>query len=232
MRILMIEDEMAIAEAVAEVLKRHHYLTDLAFDGEQGLDCALSGVYDAVILDIMLPRRDGISVLREMRENNIHTPTILLTAKGQMEDKIKGLDSGADDYMTKPFHTEELLARLRALERRPETFCPQGLLTVGDLTLDPHTLTLACSTSGEQTILSPKESQILEVLMRRGRMVSSKELLIEKVWGYDSDADDNHVEIQISLIRKKLAALRCRVKLRTVRGSGYFLEEGKGEGVC
>lgn len=230
MRILMIEDETAIAEAVAEVLRKHRYAVDLAHDGEYGLDCALSDIYDVVILDIMLPRMDGLQVLQEMRRNGIYVPVILLTARGELEDKIKGLDGGADDYMTKPFHTEELLARIRALERRPKGLHEQGLLGFGDLTLNPHTLTLSCQ--DREITLSPKEAQILEILINRKKTVSSKDLLIEKVWGYDSDAEDSHVETHISLLRKKMTSVQTEVSLRTIRGSGYILDEGRKERKC
>lgn len=224
MRILMIEDEPYIAEAVAEVLKKSHYTVDLAYDGEYGLDCALSDVYDGIILDIMLPLKDGLTVLKEMRENGIRTPTILLTAKGQLEDKIRGLDCGADDYLTKPFHTEELLARLRALERRPPQFNGQGVLSFGDLRLQPHIQRLACGV--RETVLSLKETQLLEVLINRKNTPVSKEYLIDKVWGYDSDAGAGHVETHMSLLRKKLTQIQSGVSLRTIRGVGYLLQEG------
>ena len=223
MRILMVEDETYIAEAVAEVLKRNHYTVDLAADGEYGLDCALSNIYDMIILDIMLPVKDGLSVLTEIRREGIRTPVILLTARGELEDKILGLDCGADDYLAKPFHTAELLARLRALERRPAAFNEDGLLSFGDLCLNPHTLLLVCGK--KEIALSLTEAQILETLIYRKNTQVSKEYLIEKVWGYDSDADAGHVETHISLLRKKLKKINSHTSLRTIRGIGYILQE-------
>lgn len=226
MKILMVEDEQYIAEAIAQVLKQNHYTVDLAYDGEYGLDCALSGIYDMIILDIMLPRKDGLTVLREMRANGMKTPTLLLTAKGQIEDKVYGLDCGADDYLPKPFHTDELLARLRALARRPPELNHEGTLEAGDLRFNPHTLLLTCGTN--ETTLSPKEAQLLELLIRSTNTAVSKEQIIEKLWGYDSEAGDNHVETHVSLLRKKIARLQSGVTLRTIRGAGYVLLSGKG----
>ncbi|BDR55936.1 response regulator transcription factor [Xylocopilactobacillus apis] len=223
MRILIIEDEAAIADAVAEVLKRNSYLVDVVYDGEDGRDCALSAIYDLIILDIMLPKIDGIEILKEIRKNKISVPIIMLTAKGQTEDKIVGLDSGADDYITKPFHVDELLARIRAIERRPQSLEVQGL-HFGDLTFNPHTHELNCQEN--EVTLSPKEAKVIEVLIRNKTIATSKELLIEKIWGYDSDAVDNNVEIQMYFLRKKLKSLKSTVSIKTIRGSGYLLDSG------
>lgn len=225
MRILMVEDEKYMAEAVAQVLKKNHYSVDLEYDGEAGLDCGLSGIYDIIVLDIMLPGRDGISVLKELRRNGIETPVILLTARGGTEDKVRGLDSGADDYLAKPFHTDELLARLRALGRRKTELMQGGILKYGDMELNPLSLRLGCG-SGE-VMLTLKESQLLELLMKRNNMIVSKESIIEKLWGYDTDAEDNRVEIHVSLLRKKLAQLESGVSIRAVRGAGYVLKAAK-----
>jgi two-component system response regulator ArlR len=222
MRILMVEDEKYMAEAIAQVLKKNHYSVDLAFDGEYGLDCAVSNIYDLIILDIMLPKMDGLQVLKRLREENLSTPVILLTARGETEDKIRGLDCGADDYLAKPFHTDELLARLRALGRRQTVLMPDGIWEYGDIALTPHTLLLTCG--DKEIYLSLKEAQILELLIKRASMILSKETIIEKLWGYDTEAEENRVEIHISLLRKKLAQLEACVSIRTIRNAGYILQ--------
>lgn len=222
MRILLVEDEVPLAEAIGQVLRKNGYAVDLSFNGEDGLDNGLSGIYDMIVLDIMLPRMDGLRVLRELRENGITAPVILLTAGGMIEDKVQGLDSGADDYLAKPFHTEELLARLRALGRRAATYHQDGMLTCGDLTLDPLAYTLRCG--GAEIRLPPKESQLLEWLMRRQNLVTSKDMLIEKVWGYDTDADESRIEMYISFLRKKIGQLGSAAVIQTVRSAGYVLK--------
>lgn len=222
MRILMVEDEHYIAEAIAQVLKKNHYSVDLAFDGEYGLDCGLSDIYDIIILDIMIPKMDGISVLKNLRKNGIETPVILLTARSETEDKIRGLDSGADDYLAKPFHTDELLARLRALGRRKTKLISDGILKYGDIELDTQMLVLRCKKA--EVKLTLKEYQLLELLINRRSAISSKELIIEKLWGYDSDADDSHVEVQVSFLRRKLKQLVSDVSISTVRRAGYLLK--------
>lgn len=225
MRILMVEDEKYIAEAIAQVLKKNNYSVDLEHNGEGGLDCGLSGIYDIIILDIMLPKMDGISVLKELRRNGIKTPVILLTARGETEDKVRGLDCGADDYLAKPFHTDELLARLRALGRRKTELINDGILKYGDVEFNPLTLMLGCGT--KEVKLSLKESQLLELLMKRNSMIISKEIIIEKLWGYDTDAEDSRVEIHVSLLRKKISNLESDVSIRTIRGVGYVLKKLK-----
>jgi len=223
MRILMVEDEKYLALATRESLKKANYIVDLAYDGEEGLDRASSGIYDLLIFDIMLPTRSGLDILETIRAEGISTPVLLLTAKGEVEDRVKGLDLGADDYLAKPFHVEELLARLRALSRRPEVVQIEGL-TFGDLTLNQADLTLY---SGQQEVtLTLKESQILGLLIQNGKRILSKEWIIEKVWGWDSDATDNHVESHISLIRKKLTRVASHVRVKAIRGAGYILEDG------
>ncbi|HHW23351.1 MAG TPA: response regulator transcription factor [Clostridiaceae bacterium] len=225
MRLLMVEDEKYMAEAVAQVLKKNNYSVDLAYNGEDGLDCGLSGIYDIIILDIMLPKMDGISILKELRRNGIETPVILLTARGEVEDKVRGLDSGADDYLAKPFHTDELLARLRALARRKTELINDGILKFGDIKLNPYTLLLV--SGNKEAELTLKESQLLELLIKRNGIIVSKENIIEKLWGYDTDAEDNRVEIHVSLLRKKLALVDSDVYIHTVRGAGYVLKTAK-----
>ncbi|OXT07386.1 DNA-binding response regulator [Thermoanaerobacterium thermosaccharolyticum] len=227
MRILMIEDERYMAEAVAQVLKKNNYSVDLVYNGEDGLDYGLSNIYDIIILDIMLPKMDGISILKELRKNGIETPVILLTARGEIEDRVRGLDSGADDYLAKPFHTDELLARLRALGRRKGELINDGILKYGDIELNPYTLQLQCG--DKETVLTLKESQLLELLIKRKGMIVSKENIIEKLWGYDTDAEDNRVEIHVSLLRKKLAQLDSGIYIHTIRGAGYALKTKDGK---
>jgi len=225
MRILMVEDEKYMARAVAEILKKNNYTVDLSHDGETGLDNALSGIYDIIILDIMLPKVNGLAILKEIRSTGIDAPVILLTAKGQLEDKIKGLDLGADDYLAKPFHTDELLARLRALTRRKPEFVTDGVLSFGSLRLNPNTLMLSCGSRAIE--LKLKEAQILELLIANMKQVVSKNTIIEKVWGYDTEAEDNHVQIHISRLRKAMSKIKSGTDIRTIRGAGYTLSEGE-----
>lgn len=223
MRILIVEDEVHLAEALTQILRKNNYTVDAAYDGESGLDNALSDIYDLIVLDIMLPKMDGISVLRNIREEGLSTPVILLTAKGEISDKVAGLDSGADDYLAKPFATEELLARIRALSRRKGEVIVDNTLKFGDIELNPSTLKLSRGSKEVKLIL--KESELLELLISRKNAATSKELIIEKLWGFDSDVEYNHVEVYISFLRKKLSFLNSEVKINTVRGVGYILEE-------
>ncbi|MBL1230591.1 response regulator transcription factor [Enterococcus sp. BWB1-3] len=225
MRVLMVEDEKYMAKAVAEILKKNHYTVDLVHDGSEGLAYARSSIYDIIILDIMLPGRDGLTILSEIRKIGIGTPVILLTAKGQIEDRVKGLDFGADDYLAKPFHTDELLARLRALHRRKPELCNNGVITFGDIEFSPHTLVLKCVKN--ETMLKLKEGQLLELLIDNRNIVVSKNTIIERVWGYDTEAEDNHVEIHISRLRKQLTRVKSRISINTIRGAGYTLTGGE-----
>lgn len=222
MRILLVEDAVHLAEALAQILKNHNYTVDIAYDGVSGLDNALSGIYDLILLDIMLPEMDGISVLKNLRDEGLSTPVILLTAKGEISDKVIGLDYGADDYLAKPFATEELLARMRAALRRRGEVLPDTNLIFGDIELNTSTLKLSSGSKEIKLIL--KESQLLELLILRKTSITSKELVIEKLWGFDSDAEHNNVEVYISFLRKKLASLNSKVIISTLRGVGYLLE--------
>lgn len=221
MKILLVEDEKLIANAVKQILKKENYLVDLAFDGEDGLDNALTGHYDAIVLDILLPKMDGLAVLREIRAARITTPVIMLTAKSEISDKIAGLDCGADDYLAKPFDMGELLARIRALTRRQPELLDGGLLTFGNCILDPKHLTV--SQSIESVTLTLKEAQILELLIQNLSRVISKEAILEKIWGYDTDAHEGNVETQVSLLRKKLRDVRSGMTVKAIRGTGYTL---------
>ena len=222
MRILIVEDELHLAEALAQILKKNNYAVDSVNDGESGLDNALSNIYDLIILDIMLPKMDGISVLKNIRKEGISTPVILLTAKGEISDKVIGLDSGADDYLPKPFATEELLARIRALSRRKGEVLPDNTFQYGDIELNTAALKLSRGSKDVKLIL--KESELLELLILRKTAVTSKELIIEKIWGFDSEAEYNHVEVYVSFLRKKLLFLESEVSINTIRGIGYVLE--------
>lgn len=223
MRLLLIEDEEGFAEALCTSLKMEHYITDWAKDGEEGLNLGLSNIYDAIILDIMLPKMNGLSVLHHLREQNIQTPILLLTAKSELEDKITGLDTGADDYLTKPFHREELYARLRALTRRQTgTSAPQEL-SYGDLCMLQGSNELCCKTTGNSLPLNGKEYQLMEYLLRNAGQIISREQIIEKIWGYDNDAEYNNVEVYISFLRKKMTFLKTEVSIQTIRKLGYKL---------
>lgn len=222
MKLLLVEDEKLLAEPLTAILKKNNYAVDNAYDGEFGLDCALAGTYDAILLDIMLPKMNGLEVLQEFRKENKTTPVIMLTARGEISDRIQGLDTGADDYIPKPFAAEELLARIRAVCRRQgEVGAPDGELIFGDLSLHPLLLRLSSGTA--EVTLTLKESQLMEYLMRNAPMILSKERIIEKLWGYDSEAEDNHVEVYISFLRKKLVHIDSAVSIVTVRGVGYKL---------
>lgn len=222
MRVLIVEDETHLAEAVAQVLKKNHYSVDLAHDGEYGLDCAISAIYDFIILDIMLPKIDGITILKEIRKQGMSVPVVLLTAKGETEDTVNGLDSGADDYMAKPFRSEELLARLRALSRRKGKLIQEGILAYGDINLYPNSLELFCGNKSYKLTL--KEFQLLELLINMRGLVVSKNTIIEKLWGYDGEAEDNNVEVYISFLRKKLSHIQSETSIHTMRGVGYVLK--------
>lgn len=222
MRILIVEDEQHLAEALTQILKKNHYSVDAVHDGVTGLDYALSGIYDLLLLDIMMPEMDGISVLKELRKKGISTPVILLTAKGEVEDKIAGLDHGADDYVAKPFSSGELLARIRAALRRKGEVVQDTALKFGDIEL--NTATLKLSAGGKDIKLNLKESELLELLMLRKQSITSKEQIIEKLWGFDSEAEHNNVEVYVSFLRKKLTFLNASVRIATIRGLGYVLE--------
>lgn len=227
MRILLVEDEEYMAQAVAGVLEKNNYTVDLAYDGEYGLDCALSDIYDVVVLDIMLPKMDGLKVLEHLRAEKIATPVLLLTAKGETQDKVRGLDLGADDYLPKPFKTDELLARLRALARRRGKIATDNTHSYGDISLNPGTLYLYARQKSFQLTL--KESQVLDLLIEARGNVVSKNTIIEKAWGFDSAAEDSHVEVYISFLRKKLKALSAETTIKTIRGMGYALQGPEGQ---
>lgn len=222
MRILIAEDEVHLAEAVSQILKKNNYSVDMVHDGRSGLDYAQSGIYDLLLLDIMMPEMDGITVLKKLRSEGNHTPIILLTAKGELSDKVTGLDYGADDYIAKPFATEELLARIRAALRRKGEVVPEDGLKFGDIEL--NTTQLKLSVQGKEIKLNLKENELLELLIARKQAITSKEQIIEKLWGFDSEVEYNNVEVYISFLRKKLTFLNSAVRINTIRGVGYVLE--------
>lgn len=221
MRVLIIEDEVRLAEALVQIMEEQKYQADMVHDGDDGLLYALSGEYDIIVLDVMLPKKDGFQIVRELRANKIATPVLMLTARDDVRDKITGLDRGADDYMTKPFVPEELLARIRALSRRQGEVVVENM-TYADLTLDLSTNDLWCGVKSVH--LGYKEFEILKILIANSKAIVSKDILISKVWGTNSDAEDNNVEAYISFLRKKFFFLGSKVGIGTVRKVGYRLE--------
>ena len=221
MRLLLAEDEKSLSRALVAILEYNHYSVDAVYDGAEALDFFLFGNYDGAIIDIMMPKKDGITVLKEFRKANKTLPVLLLTAKNEVEDRVRGLDSGADDYLGKPFDTKELLARIRAMLRRRGDI-GDNILTAADVSLNRMTFELSSPKGSIR--LGNKEFQMLEMLMSSNGRVVSTEQFMEKIWGYDSDAEANVVWTYLSFIRKKLAALSCRVSIRAIRNLGYILE--------
>ena len=227
MRVLVVEDEVRLAATLQDLLEMNGYAADVCHDGESGLDNALSAIYDVILLDVMLPKLDGFTVLRRLRAEGNTTPVLMLTARSDtarsdLSDRVQGLDSGADYYLTKLFEPKELLACVRALTRRQPELRQTDSLEYGDLRLDKTSFTLSC---GDKSVrLSRKEYDMMELLMLNRNLVVTKETLLLKVWGYESDAEDNNVEVYISFLRKKLEHLRSQVKIRTIRMVGYCLE--------
>lgn len=225
MHILIVEDDVRLAQALAAILKDNNYDVDVVHDGDEGLNWGKSGIYDAIILDLMLPKRNGYSVVSELRRANVSTPVLMLTARNSVSDKITGYDSGADDYMTKPFAPAELMAHLRALTRRQGEVVFETL-TFADLTLNLESFDLSCG--GKNIHLSFKEFELCRVLIANAGQAVSKETIISKVWGVESSAEDNNVEAYVSFLRKKLRFLGSRASIETLRKVGYRLtDEGE-----
>lgn len=222
MRILFAEDEKALSKALTTILERNNYSVDAVYDGQSALDYLEADNYDCVILDIMMPKVDGITVLRKLRERGCRIPVLMLTAKSEVDDKVLGLDAGANDYLTKPFHSKELLARIRAITRT-QTAQADSKLQFGNVTLDQTTFELSTAQGSFQ--LANKEYQMMELLMSNPHHLVSSERFLEKIWGYDSDAELNVVWVYISYLRKKLAALQADIQIKATRNSGYSLEE-------
>ncbi|MCD7837220.1 MAG: response regulator transcription factor [Lachnospiraceae bacterium] len=222
MKILLVEDEPRMADALKELLHQEGYEVDCFFRGDDGLMAICSGQYDGAILDVMLPALSGLSIVTQSRKAGIRTPILMLTAKGELEDKVVGLDAGADDYLTKPFQPQELLARIRALCRRGLSLI-ENKPSIGDLSLDVKALTLHCSSTGQSVHLSEKECGLLEYLLSNQGQILSKEQMAIKIWGYENEAEYNKVEVYISFIRKKLAFVGSNVEIKAIRGAGYEL---------
>ena len=221
MNILVVDDEIRLADSIAEIFRSQKYTCDTVYNGQDGLDYALSGIYDVIVLDVMLPKLNGFEVLKALRAKKIATPVILLTARDEISDKVKGLDCGADDYLTKPFSQEELLARVRALSRRKGEVIVDTL-KVSDLVLNLSDCEL--SSNGKSVHLGYKEFEIMKLFMANPKATFSKDDIISKVWGYLSDAEENNVEVYISFIRKKLLFLGSKVNISTIRKIGYHLD--------
>jgi len=222
MRILLVEDEKRMAQALCEILRQEKYEVDHNANGFDGLAAIESDIYDIIILDIMLPGMNGFEIAQKTRNKGITTPILMLTAKAELDDKVTGLDSGADDYLTKPFMTKELLARLRALGRRT-LGAHDGVLTYADISLDTSTLILSCTTNGQSVRLSEKEYRILEYLIANSGQILTREQLAVKIWGFESDAEYNNVEVYMSFTRKKLSFVGAKAEIKAVRGIGYEL---------
>ncbi len=225
MRILVIEDEVGLADALVHILNQNKYQADACYDGISGLDNALSNIYDLIILDVMLPKMNGFEILKNIRFNKLNVPVILLTAKDEVSYKITGLDIGADDYLTKPFNTDELLARIRSLFRRNSNINFENTISYNDVSL--NLMNYELSSNNKSLKLGLKEFCIMEMLIKNSNIIISKEKLIEKVWGYESNAEYNNVEVYISFLRKKLSHIDSKVIIKTIRGVGYSLEVGE-----
>ena len=222
MRVLIVEDEVRLAATLQDLMELDGYAADVCHDGESGLDNALSGISDVVILDVMLPKMDGFSVLRQLRASGSAVPVLMLTARSELSDRVSGLDQGADYYLTKPFEPKELMACVRALGRRQPELRNTDQIQCADLTLEKSAFTLSC---GERSVrLSRREFDMMELLMLNQKQVITKESLLLKIWGYESDAEDNNVEVYISFLRKKLDHLHSQVRIKTIRMVGYCLE--------
>ncbi len=220
MKILLVDDEVQLSSALEVILKKNNFSVDCAYDGEDGLDKALSGIYDAIVLDIMMPKMNGYQVLAQIRENKLSTPVIMLSAKSEVVDIVEGLNMGADDYLAKPFNSKELIARIRALLRRKSEFTGDQL-KFGDIVLDRDSLKLCCN--NHSIALGKKEFQIMEMLILNQGKVIDKEKFIEKIWGYDTEAEYNAIEVYVSFLRKKLSAVNSQIEIKSIRGIGYIL---------
>lgn len=221
MRVLLVEDEKALAQAMAKIFEKNKILTDVVHDGLEGQMLAGENIYDVIVLDIMLPSIDGLEILKAIREKGKNTPVLILTAMDSTKDKVKGLNMGADDYMVKPFDTEELVARVRALARRPKEIFYDSLISFGDVSLNINTG--EATVAGSPKSLTAKESQLLEMFLRNPGMIVSKDQIIDRIWGFDSLAAENSVEIYVHYLRKKLS--KSRTMIQTQRGLGYVLKE-------
>ncbi len=225
MRILIVEDEFNLADAIKSRLEKEKYEVDISSDGEEGLYNALSNIYDLIILDVMLPITNGFEILKEIKKNNIESKVIMLTAKSELDDKLNGLNGGADDYITKPFHMDELIARVNIQLRKEYSKNSEDLICVSDIELNLRTYVLKCTTTNETIEISGKEFMILEYLMQNKNIVISKDQIYDKIWGLDNEIESNNLEAYLSFLRKKLNVIGSKVNIKAVRGLGYKLED-------
>ncbi len=223
MKILIIEDEYSLADAIAETLQKEKFQVNIIKNGEDGENEALTNIYDLILLDVMLPKKDGFEILSNLREEKINTPIIMLTAKSEMCNKLNGLENGADDYITKPFHMRELVARVKVILKRKTNIQDTNLLEYSDLKLD--LVTCKMNANGTEIAINGKELDLLEILLVNKNQIVNREMLANKIWGYNSEAEYNNVEVYVSFLRKKLKLLKSKVKIKAVRGIGYKLEE-------
>ena len=229
MRILIVEDEFKLADVIASRLKKEHYTVDISLDGEEGLYNALTDIYDLIILDVMLPKLNGFEILKEIRNKNISSKVIMLTAKTMLDDKLTGFDAGADDYLTKPFHIEELIARINVQLRKKSSKVNVDYIEYADIKLNIKTSTLTCITNNESIELVCKEFLLLEYLMNNPNQIVPKDVLYDKVWGLEAEIESNNLEAYISFIRRKIKAIESSVKIKSIRGLGYKLKVSNEE---
>lgn len=223
MKILIIEDEYSLADAIAETLKKEKFDVTIIANGEEGENEALTNIYDLILLDIMLPSKNGFEILKNLRREKIETPIIMLTAKSEISDKLNGLENGADDYITKPFHMRELIARVKVILKRKVNIKDTNILEYSDLKLDLGTGKM--SSNAIEIPINGKELDLLEILLLNKNQIVNREMLANKIWGYNSEAEYNNVEVYVSFLRKKLRLLKSKVRIKAVRGIGYKLEE-------
>jgi len=224
MRFLLVEDEKPLSAAIVKMLEQEHFALDAAYTGPDGLDCALSGIYDAIVLDVMLPGMDGFAVLRALRQQGVSTPVLMLTARGGVQDRVQGLNLGADYYLPKPFERSELVACLNAITRRKDQ-PPVRELALGDVRLNPEDAMLSCTDNGKSVRLAAKEYQLMELFLRNPHQLLPKETILERVWGFDNEAEYNNLSVYLTFLRRKLAFVGAHVEIRASRGLGYMLEE-------
>ena len=229
MRILIVEDEFKLADIIASRLKKEHYTVDISLDGEEGLYNALTNIYDLIILDVMLPKLNGFEILKEIKNKNINSKVIMLTAKTMLEDKLTGFEAGADDYITKPFHIEELVARINVQLRKKSSKANTDYVEYADIKLNTKSSTLTCTTNNESIDLVCKEFLLLEYLINNSTQIVPKDVLYDKVWGLDTEIESNNLEAYISFIRKKINAIGSIIKIKAIRGLGYKLEVSNEE---
>lgn len=223
MKILIIEDQYSLADAIAETLKKENFTVEIITDGQKGEEEALTNIYDMILLDVMLPNKNGFEILKELRKEKIDTPIIMLTAKSEIYDKLNGLENGADDYITKPFHIKELIARIKVILKRNTNLENTDIIEFADMKLNLKTGKISCGQN--EIIINGKELELLEVLLINKNQIVNRETLANKIWGYDSAAEYNNVEVYVSFLRKKLKLLNSQVKIKAVRGIGYKMED-------